>query len=147
MKKTLFIPLLILFVQLCSAQNYRIMDTLEVFPNKIWVEYKTFEDSIQTENIQAYLYTDTLVFEKRKWLFWTKEVEVIQDSIVYHGNVRICKPSGKYKIGYYNAGIKKQMTYYDEEGNLSNQGYFRGGTRSHRDPELGYNLFFIHGKK
>jgi len=150
MKKNYLTALVVLFSTLFAigqVDNHHIdIDTITIFSNKVLVDFKSYSDTNLIENIQAYLYTDTTEYKKTRWLFWSRNIQVVKDSVVYHGTARIYGESGKYRIGKYNNGKKIEMKYFDSKGDIITKYEFYGRLRSQGDHELGYNIFFIHGK-
>lgn len=119
MKRILTIIILTLVGQILLAQKQTTrteIDTIERFPNKAFVEYKTFSDSVLTEEAQAYLYPTILKFPKYRILrnVFTTEVEV--DSIVFHGKRTTYLKTGEFKVEKFEYGTLLSTSYFNSKG-------------------------------
>lgn len=150
MKRILTIIILTLVGQVLLAQKQTTrteIDTIKQFPNKTFVEYKTFSDSILKEQAQAYLYPTIREFPKYRILrnVFTTEIEV--DSIVFHGTRTSYLNTGEFKVEKYEYGTLLSTSYFDSKGEQISEQEFK----SHRlrigpcGNTSGY--FFIRGKK
>lgn len=86
-----FISALVIFVLIgvsVKAQdryNRTEMDTIETYPTKILVEYRTYSDSTIIEKTDAFLYPKVLEIPKFKFLQNVFKTRFLVDSIVFHG--------------------------------------------------------------
>jgi len=148
MKKSYFIILILLISTISSfgqkGTNWTDFDTLQVFPDKLHVDYKTFVDSNLTEQGQAFLYPDTIEIRKSRWLPGFIKTEVSVSRVVLHGEVKSQWTEGKYRIGKYENGKKITVIYYSPDGNEITYLEFYEGFRSHWDPEQGTGDYIIH---
>lgn len=146
----IIIFLSILLTEQVNGQNPSTLtdfDTLEVYENKILVNFISYSDSNIIVQGQAFLYPDSLELRKSKWLPRFFKTTVPADSMVLHGTVVSQWEDGKYRIGKYDNGEKIQMAYYDTNGNMITYREFYGSWRSQWNPEQGTNRYFIHGTK
>lgn len=151
MKNNYFIIIFLVFLtQIASSQvlsNWTDIDTIQVYSDKILVDYRYYSDSNLIEHGRAYHYPATLEIRKSKWLPRIFKTTVPADSIVLHGIVKKNWKYGKYRIGKYVNGHKTEMTYYNAEGIEISYHDFYGAMLFHGDPEKGTSIFLIHGNK
>lgn len=151
MKQTLIIVLIsILGAQIGFGQktsSWTDFDTIQVYDDKVLVDYKSYYNSTMTEEGQAFLYPDSMDVRKSKWLPRFIRTSIPVDRMILHGIIETQGKEGKYRIGKYENGEKKEMTYFDSGGNEITYQDFYGNLRSQGDPEQGTNIYIIHGTK
>ncbi len=92
-------------------------DTIQKYPNKTLVHYKTYKDSVLIEDSQAFLYPVILVSPRFCILKNFFKTEIIADSVVFHGQTTSYLANRCYKTESYNEGVLLSTKYY----NSSNQ--------------------------
>ena len=138
------------FGAFCQSGNIEWkIDTIQKDSEKSYLYYEVYKDSILLETANAYFYPISYSAPKFCPLticilgkFFKNEVQA--DNIVFHGTTKNWK-DGKYRIGKYENGEKKEMTYFDSGGNEITYKDFYGNIRSEGDPEHGTNQYIIHG--
>lgn len=92
-------------------------DTIQKYPDKTLVHYKTYRDSVLIEDSQAFLYPVILVSPRFCILKNIFKTEIIADSVVFHGQTTSYLANRYYKTESYNEGVLISTKYY----NSSNQ--------------------------
>lgn len=122
-------------------------DTIQVYDDKVLVDYKSYYDSTLTEEGQAFLYPDSMDVRRSKWLPSFMRTTIPVDRMILHGIIETQGKDGKYRIGKYENGDQNEMTYFDSNGNEITYHDFYGNIRSQGDPETGTNRYIIRGIK
>ncbi|MBK0404801.1 hypothetical protein I5M27_17550 [Adhaeribacter sp. BT258] len=121
MKRIIFLSIFIIISLKLQAQekkSWTDFDTIQIFPNKVLVHFKTFEDSTLIESTQAYLYPTIIKVPKFRLLgiFFFK-TELKADSIVYHGTKTSFLSNRFYKIEEFENGLLlKGPMFFDTNG-------------------------------
>ncbi|KAA3615256.1 MAG: hypothetical protein D8M58_22085 [Calditrichaeota bacterium] len=123
------------------------IDTIQCYPGKTLVQYKTYVDSLLSEDGYAFLYSTQLEVPRYKLFPYIFKKEISIDSMVYHGIVKSYFEDGKYRIGKYQNGTKIYMKYFDSTGTEISRNKYYLGIRIHFDPEKGNNHYLIDGIK
>lgn len=151
MKQTFIIILLsIIGIQISHGQktlNWTDVDTLQVYTDKVLVNFRTYSNSNLISNGQSFLYPCMIEVRKSKWLPRFFKTIVSADSVVLHGIVQSQWDDGKYRIGKYENGQVIEMTYYNSSNKIISRQEFYKNLRISWDVEQGINLFIIHGTK
>lgn len=130
-----------------TLTNTSVIDTIEIFSNKVLVNYERHRQNELKERGQAFLYPVKIKVRKSKVLPSFIKTQIAADSVVLHGTIRTEWKNGNYRIGEYNYGNKTKMEYFNKLEEQISRDEFYEGIRINYDVEKGINIFFIHGRK
>ncbi|HAS35932.1 MAG TPA: hypothetical protein DCS15_05560 [Flavobacteriales bacterium] len=120
MKSSIFLGIIsLVFSTLCFGQkgeSWTEFDTIKVYPGRILLEYKTYIDSVLTEQGGAFHYPDSSKLPKTNTSAKAEESSFSLSEVQLHGTVKHINKDGKYRVGHYVKGRKVSMRYYDADG-------------------------------
>ena len=87
-----------------QQHSYTVFDTIEQYPNKTFVHFKIYKDSILFEDSHAFLYHTTVKISRFNILRKIFMTRVPADSIVYHGSSIKYYRNRYHKIEKYEKG-------------------------------------------
>ena len=150
MKSILTIAILTLIGQVSLAQKHSIwteVDTIQKFPDRIYVEYKAYSDSILLEQAEAYFYPMVKEYPKFRLFgnLFTKKVRV--DSILFHGERTSYLVNRLHKREIFDNGTLISTTYFNSMGQEISEREFRSKNNVIGPCGVVEGHYFIHGNR